>query len=420
MPRPKRKPVSKSKRDYSELRVLIPIIAFFVLLGGLAYWASRRQAQQERLTPLRVAGPAWIVESPAFADAKRNFEQRQPESVIETKAADGPALIEKITARKPADLAVGLTREQAAAVAGRVIAWDDFFDTHTARADFIGAFLADATAAKGLVMMPFVGDGVFLLTRPKWLADAGVAAPFETWYQLTVAAAKLTKGTSRYGMAVDWGEANAGLSYASAMQARGAAIAPAARSLKSAAALDALRFWSDLVSGGLCSKDTVAGPPAARKAFVEGRAAILWTVASARQEATARLGPEEVGCAALPGSEAHGTAIVTYGAVIPTASKQRDLAQRFVRDHLLSEPFQRALAESAMRLPTLRRNYANLKGGEWQMILRVLQRGAGAKPHDLARLDRVLVQDLTPAITGSTPPNEALAQAAKDMAGSAR
>jgi ABC-type glycerol-3-phosphate transport system substrate-binding protein len=422
MPRPKRKPISKPKADYSqELRIIVPVVLFFLAIGALGYWASRRQAKTQKRHPLRIVGLSWVVESPAFAGAKRRFEYVFPDSVLEVSGVDGPALVDKLAAKQPPDLVLGVTRDQAAALAGRVVRWNDFFDSRTRRADFLSPFLNDGVFSRAeVLMMPVMGDGAFLLTRPRWLADANVSPPFETWTQLAVAATKLTQGkgesTSRYGMAVDWGEGNAALIFASAMQARGAAVDPLARSLAGGDALDALRFWGDLVSGGLCSKDTFAAPKAARQAFLDGRAAMVWTVASTREQAAARLGADQIACVALPGSETHGTAVVTYGAVVPTTSKQRDLAERFVREDLLAETFQRNLAESAMRLPTLRRNYQNLKGGEWQMILRVLDRGAAAKPPNFDRLDRVLVKDLTPAITASQQPKDALAQAAKDLA----
>jgi len=423
--RPKRKPLRQQKANYSsELRIIIPVLAFFILMGCLAYWASRRAAREHPAQPLRIAVLSSLADSPAFATAQKQFERNMPEYKIEASGGDGPTLRAKVTAKNPPDLIVGVTAEQAAGFVQSVASWDDFFDPRTKRADFLKAFLDDGTSGKTLAMMPVLGDGVFLLTRPRWLADAGVSAPFETWTQLAVAATKLTQGrgesTSRYGMAVDWGEGNAALTWASALQVRGAALDPATASFKTPAALDALRFWSDLVTGGLCSKDIFAGPGAARQAFLDGKAAMLWTMASSRQQAIARLTAEQVACVALPGSEAHGTAVVTYGAVIPKTSKQRDVAERFVREQLLGEPFQRALAQSTFRLPTLRRNYQKLNGGDWQMILRVLQRSRAARPRDPARLDRVLAQDLTPAITGATPPTEALALAAKDMAAAAR
>ncbi|MGB3375832.1 MAG: extracellular solute-binding protein [Microbacterium sp.] len=253
----------------------------------------------------------------------------------------------------------------------------DFNETELLTGDldpskFVGESL-DYTGLNGNQFAVPFGLEVYNISANKLILDKagllgadGEVPTFDTWGDVYAAAKKITDATGTPGMTIQWGP-NAVPTLFSVEQAlRGDLYEKDGKTLTfdTPEMRKVLPIWLKGVQEGVFSIDTFTNKDAGRSNFNAGNLGMLLETASRVPEAGQSLGMENVAVLAMPGSLENGSFGFSAGVLVPSASKNKDLAYDFIKTAMMSD-LQVQAAEQWGKLPVLS-SYFDQIDAEWK------------------------------------------------------
>lgn len=248
----------------------------------------------------------------------------------------------------------------------------DLFTGDNAKDQFVGESLAFTQLNDNQFAVP-IGLEVYNINANKLiLAEAGLVGTdgslpvFNTWQDVYDAAEKITQATGQPGMTIQWGP-NAVATMFSVQQAmRGNLYGADGTTLTfdTPEMREMLPIWRKGAEAGIFTTDTFANKDAGRSNFNAGTLAMLLESASRVAEAGQAIGMENTTVLAMPGSLQNGSYGFSAGIIAPSASKNQELALKFLAEGVMSDK-QVVAGEEWGKLPVLTR-YFNQIDAQWK------------------------------------------------------
>ncbi len=394
--------------------LLIPVMSVFA--GGASEEASGGQEG-----PLVVGAQAWMLEKFQLQDAAEKFmadHSGVTAEVTKVEHADTTSYILQWSSGKTSvDIALGGAREQAVQYLPRdlIVDFDEgFYDDSLKKEDFIPAFLELGNIKGTQYMIPLMGEVMYIVVRKDMMKEAGLldaagnVIPARTWDELYEYAKKLTKKengvVTQLGLGIDWGYDFIPYTYLASIQALNGTIYEKGTNyvdFTSANARMLVEAWKKLVADGYSSKDVFADTNAVRTNFKSGNVAMHLTAHSRLNEYGDLLGKDLISIMPIPGADRNGSIAFIHGMVIPKASKNKDLAIKFIKERLMDKEFQVWTLEKYGKLPVLSRNFEGLDTPEWQEILKAAEIAKTAPLYkDWAKLQKEMQIEFQKGVMG--------------------
>ncbi len=403
---------------------VVSSVFILLLLLGLAFHTQFRPHPNSY--DLRILTPTWIYEKFRLQEMADEFMQENPGFVVQIDQYNNYdtsfyPLINKSNQDKY-DIFLGASREHIVqyAYSGAIADFEkDFFDEDLRKEDFFPSFLELGNINGRQYMIPLMGEIMALTVRTDLLSKAGltdrndVPIPPKDWEELYQYAKKLTtvnaNGQKIYGLNIDFGKNMLLYSFYASIQAKKGNIFDNTSSLIDISSSDVksiLEMWQRLVKDGLAPTYTFEDLDAGRENFKHGTVAMLLSAHSRWVEAAADLGKENVGILPLPGADKNGSLTYIHGITIPSNSKQKELAIKFIKQKLLSRRFQSQAMQTYGKIPSLVRNYDTGLSSEWNTIFTWV-RDATTLPiyRDWSKIDKFLQVEIQKCVTGQQTPD---------------
>lgn len=398
MPRPRnrRTPIipGRSRRSWlarlaPEVRVIGAVLIICAVLAVVVAWPRKEAGAAEKLTVVVPAGDLGA----ALRTLRQSFvtKHRDIDVVfVEAEAEKMPAYEKRWRKNESGvDLLIGveayLTRWSAA---GHLEPWDDFARENELH--FSHVAVDASTVGERLQMAPLAID----LPCLKFSGGAAAVAP-TTLAEIETLARKLG-AAGRPVLDADW---SATWALPTALSVACAAAPQRRASLAPAGLADALAWWK---------RGIEAGWARAPGANVEDRPVLMW---GGEDGWPAQAASDQTTLWALPGAVKQGTIALTYGAVMPRASRHKRAARTFVRE-LLSPATQATLAQASGLLPAELKAWKRkqLAGAPWGDLKNTAAQ-AVALPPRLRSLEiaDAFARDAAACLQGKLTPQQAAA-----------
>lgn len=320
-----------------------------------------------------IAAQAWMVEKFHMDEMVKKFEADNPGKTAKiVEYPDNQSLANFSLQWSQGQAAQDLVITDGASVGAQFLAKNlivdfnktDFFEGATAKDKFVGESLAFNELDGVQFSIPFGLETYNISANKSFFKDAGLLDadgeidPPATWDDLYDMAAKLTKrdgngNVTMPGMTIQWGT-NAVATLLSVEQAvRGSMYDDqGVLTVDTPELRKVLEVWRKGAADGTFSIDTFSNKDAGRSNFNAGNVPMILETAAHVPEAAPTIGAENSVVLAMPGSATNGSYGFTAGIIMPTASKNQDLAIEFIKDAMMSD-VQVTVGEQWGKLPVL-------------------------------------------------------------------
>jgi len=325
---------------------------------------------------ITVAAQAWMVEKFHMNDMVDKFEADHPGKTVKiVQYPDNQSLANFSLQWSQGKADQDLVVVDGASVAVQFLAKNmivdfnktDFFTGDTAKDKFVGETLK-FDSLDGVQFAIPIGLETYNISANKTFfdkaglldADGNIPAP-ATWDDLYDMAAKMTVRengkVTQPGMTIQWGT-NAVSTMISVEQAvRGSFYDDdGVLTFDTPEMRKVLEVWKKGVDDGTFSIDTFSNKDAGRSNFNAGNVPMVLETAAHVPEAAPTIGKDNSVVLAMPGSSENGSYGFTAGIIMPSASKNQDLAIQFVQDAMMSD-IQVAIGEEWGKLPVIKKYF---------------------------------------------------------------
>jgi multiple sugar transport system substrate-binding protein len=342
-------------------RKLITAVAFTSAAAfALAGCASGDSGQADGIesTEVTVAAQAWMIEKFHMADMVDKFEAANPgKTVTIVEYPDNQALSNFALQWSQDKSSQDIVVVDGASVAVQFLAKDlivdfnktDFFQGPTAKENFVGETLAYDSLGDVQFAIPIGLETYNISANKTYFAEAGlldadgnIPEP-KDWDELYDMAAAMTvrdgNTVTRPGMTIQWGPNAVSTMIAVEQAVRGSFYKDDDKTLTfdTKEMRDVLEVWKKGVDAGVFSIDTFANKDAGRSNFNAGNIPMVLETAAHVPEAAPTIGEENSVVLAMPGSMTNGSYGFTAGVIVPSASKNQDLAIKFIQEGMMSD-----------------------------------------------------------------------------------
>lgn len=333
-------------------------IAAMALAGCSSGAKSAEVAAAPESTEITVAAQAWMVEKFHMADMVTKFEDENPGKTINVvEYADNQALSNFALQWSQNKSSQDIVVVDGASVAVQFLAKDlivdfnktDFFEGATAKENFVGETLSYDSLGEVQFAIPIGLETYNISANKKYFADAGlldangdIPEP-QDWDELYDMAKAMTvkdgANVVRPGMTIQWGPNAVSTMIAVEQAVRGSFYKKDGETLTfdTKEMREVLEVWKKGVDEGVFSIDTFANKDAGRSNFNAGNIPMVLETAAHVPEAAPTIGEENSVVLAMPGSSKNGSYGFTAGIIMPTASKNQDLALKFIQEGMMSD-----------------------------------------------------------------------------------
>lgn len=307
---------------------------------------------------ITVAAQAWMVEKFHMADMVEKFEDANPGKTVNVvEYPDNQALSNFALQWSRGESNQDIVVVDGASVAVQFLAKDliidfnetDFFEGTTAKDQFIGETLA-FDSLNGVQFAIPVGLETYNISANKTYfeeaglldADGEIPNP-ESWEDLYEMASAMTvkngDTVTRPGMTIQWGPNAMSTMIAVEQAVRGSFYQSDDETLTfdTPEMREVLEIWKKGVDEGVFSIDTFANKDAGRSNFNAGNIPMVLETIAHVPEAAPTIGKENSKVVAMPGSLENGSYGFTAGITVPSASKNQDLALKFIQEGMMSD-----------------------------------------------------------------------------------
>lgn len=396
--------------------------------GSGATGASVKQNPSAK--SINVAAQAWMVTKFHMGDMVKSFEKANPGTTINVvEYPDNQSLsnfaLQWSQGKSNQDIVV----VDGSSVAVQFLAKDliidfnktNFFTRDTAKDNFVGKTLSFNSLDGVQFALPIGLETYNISANKKYFAKAGLTDANgeipnpKTWEDLYQMAAKMTVRkagqVTRPGMTIQWGP-NAVSTMISVEQAvRGSFYKADGKTLTfdTPEMREVLKVWKKGVDEGVFSIDTFSNKDAGRSNFNAGNLPMVLETVAHVPEAIPTIGKENSKVVAMPGSLKNGSYGFTAGILVPTASTNRDLALKFIKDAMMSD-IQVGVGTEWGKLPVVKKYFDQINA-PWKTAMYDLVKISQPAPmyRDLPKIQETGKQMLQEYLTGKTDLDKFLA-----------
>ncbi|MBB5633714.1 ABC-type glycerol-3-phosphate transport system substrate-binding protein [Cryobacterium mesophilum] len=326
---------------------------------------------------ITVAAQAWMVQKFHMADMVKKFEEANPgKTVTVVEYPDNQALSNFALQWSQGKSSQDLVVVDGASVAVQFLAKDlivdfnktKFFEGPTAKDKFIGETLAFDSLDGVQFAIPIGLETYNISANKTYFEKAGlldangdIPAP-KDWNELyDMAKAMTVKSGSTVtmpGMTIQWGPNAMSTMIAVEQAVRGSFYKSDKKTLTfdTPEMREVLKIWKKGVDEGVFSIDTFANKDAGRSNFNAGNIPMVLETAAHVPEAAPTIGVDNSVVLAMPGSMENGSYGFTAGIIMPTASKNQNLAMKFIQEGMMSD-VQVAVGLEWGKLPVIQEHF---------------------------------------------------------------
>jgi len=321
---------------------------------------------------ITVAAQAWMIAKLGLAEMADLFEANNPGVTVNVvEYADSQALTNFSLLWSQGNSDQDIVVVDGASSAVQFLARDltidfnevGFFEGATAKENFVGESLS-FTELDGIQFAIPLGLETYNISANKTFfddaglldADGNITAP-ETWDDVYDMAATMTErdgngNVTRPGMTIQWGPNAVSTMIATHQAVRGSFYSADGTTLTfdTPEMRKVLEVWKKGAESGVFSIDTFADKDAGRNNFNAGNVPMILQTAAHVAEAIPTIGAENSVVVAMPGSSVNGSFGFSAGIIVPRASKNQELAVRFIQEAMMSD-VQTSVAEEWGKLP---------------------------------------------------------------------
>lgn len=364
-----------------EKRKMLACVLILSLLLALAAagCSSSKPAASTAPSPkvVKVAAEAWMIDKFHMKKAADAFKAKNPDiEVVISPYADRQVLSNFALQWSQNKTDVDIVIVDGASTAAQFLAKDlivdfnktNFFTGPTAKENFVGRTLEFCAVDGVQFAIPIGLEAYDINANKKFFAEAGlldsqgnIKAP-KTWQEVYEYAKKMTKKEGdkvvRPGMTIQWGPNAYFVLIAVEQAARGSFYKADGKTntFDTPEMREILQIWKKGVEEGVFSIDTFTNKDAGRNNFNAGQVPMLLQSAAHVAEAAPTVGKENLTLIAIPGAEKNGTYGFAAGIIIPRASKNQDLAIKFIQEALMSD-VQAGVANQWGKLPVIKSHF---------------------------------------------------------------
>lgn len=337
----------------------------------------------EATTPqtLTVAVQAWMPEKLGLTAMAEAFEDANPGITVNlVEYADNQALSTFALQWSQGQAEQDLVVVDGASVAVQFVEQQliidfnqtDLFTGDVSKDQFVGESLTFTQLDGNQFAVPIglevynISANKLILTEAGLIGADGSLPVFTTWQDVYDAAAKITEVTGQPGMTIQWGPNAVATMFSVAQATRGNLYGADGTTLTfdTPEMREVLQIWRKGAEAGIFTTDTFANKDAGRSNFSAGTLALLLESASRVPEAGQAIGMENTTVLAMPGSLENGSYGFSAGIIAPTASKNQELALKFLAEGVMSDK-QITAGEEWGKLPVLTRYFEQIDA-EWK------------------------------------------------------
>lgn len=373
---------------------------------------------------VNVAAQAWMIEKFHMQDMVERFESANPGVTVDiVEYPDNQALsnfaLQWSQGRSDQDVVV----VDGASVAVQFLAKDliidfnqsNFFEGPTAKENFVGESLS-FDELNGVQFAIPIGLETYNISANKsyfkkaGLLDANGEIPAPgTWEDLYKMAAAMTERDAsgnvvRPGMTIQWGPNAVSTMLAVHQAVRGSFYKTdnATLTFDTPEMREVLEIWRRGVEEGVFSIDTFSNKDAGRSNFNAGNVPMVLETVAHVPEAIPTIGAQNSTVLAMPSSSENGSYGFTAGIIVPTASKNQDLAIKFIQQAMMSD-VQVAVGEEWGKLPVIKDEFDKIQA-DWKIAMYDLVKISKPAPmyRDLPQIQVTGKQMLQEYLTGQT------------------
>lgn len=389
--------------------------------GGSGTGASG--TQNAKSTSINVAAQAWMVQKFHISDMVKKFETANPGTTVNVvEYPDNQSLsnfaLQWSQGKSNQDIVV----VDGASVAVQFLARDliidfnktDFFKGDTAKENFVGKSLSFDSLDGVQFAIPIGLETYNISANKKYFEKAGLTDANgeipnpKTWEDLYQMAAKMTVKdggkVTRPGMTIQWGPNAVSTMIAVEQAVRGSFYKADGKTLTfdTPEMREVLKIWKKGVDEGVFSIDTFSNKDAGRSNFNAGNVPMVLETIAHVPEAIPTIGKENAKVLAMPGSLKNGSYGFTAGILVPSASKNQDLALKFIKDGMMSD-IQVAVGTQWGKLPVVKKYFDQINA-PWKTAMYDLVKISQPAPmyRDLPKIQESGKQMLQEYLTGKT------------------
>lgn len=307
---------------------------------------------------ITVAAQAWMVEKFHMAEMVDKFEAENPGKTVKVvEYPDNQALSNFALQWSQNKSSQDIVVVDGASVAVQFLAKDliidfnktDFFQGSTAKDKFVGETLKFDSLGDVQFAIPIGLETYNISANKTFFAEAGlldangdIPAP-KDWNELYEMAKAMTvkdgNTVTRPGMTIQWGPNAMSTMIAVEQAVRGSFYKSDGKTLTfdTPEMREVLQIWKKGVTEGVFSIDTFANKDAGRSNFNAGNIPMVLETAAHVPEAAPTIGVENSVVLAMPGSMENGSYGFTAGVIVPSASKNQNLALKFIQEGMMSD-----------------------------------------------------------------------------------
>lgn len=393
--------------------------------GGGGGKAGGETTQNANSTSINVAAQPWMAQKFHLDDMVKKFEAANPGTKVSlTQYPDDQSLanfaLQWNQGKSDQDVVVVNGASTAVQFLAKKLIIDfnktDFFTGETAKDKFVGKTLDYNTLNDVQFSIPFGLEAYNINANKSFFKTAGlldangqIPNP-KTWEDLYQMASKLTVRdasgkVTRPGMTIQWGPNGMYAMLAAEQAARGSIYKDDGKTLTfdTPEMRHILELWKKGVDEGIFSVDTFTNRDAGRDNFNAGNVPMLLQTAAHVAEAIPTIGADNSTVVAMPGSLEHGSFGFTAGIIVPSASKNQALAQKFIKEAMMTPDIQAAVGQQWGKLPVLKSSFDQIKA-PWKDAMYDLVKISVPAPmyRDLPKIAVTGMQTLQQYLTGKT------------------
>lgn len=403
-------------------RKIMAALGVFALITMAAAGCGSGSSSGSGGNEVNVAAQAWMIEKFHMPDMVKRFESANPGvrvNIVEYPDNQALSNFALQWSQRKSDQDVVVV--DGASVAVQFLAKDliidfnktNFFEGPTAKENFVGESLS-FDELNGVQFAIPIGLETYNISANKTyfqkagLLDANGEIPAPaTWEDLYKMAAAMTERDAsgnvvRPGMTIQWGPNAVSTMLAVHQAVRGSFYKSdnATLTFDSPEMREVLQIWKRGVEEGVFSIDTFSNKDAGRSNFNAGNVPMVLETVAHVPEAIPTIGAENSTVLAMPGSSENGSYGFTAGIIVPTASKNQDLAIKFIQQAMMSD-VQVGVGEEWGKLPVIKAEFDKIHA-DWKTAMYDLVKISKPAPmyRDLPQIQVTGKQMLQEYLTG--------------------
>lgn len=391
--------------------------------------AGAQVTQNEKSKSINVAAQAWMVEKFHLNDMVKKFESANPGTTVKVvQYPDNQSLanfsLQWSQGKSDQDIVVVDGSSVAVQFLAKNMIIDfnktNFFTGDTAKDKFVGETLKFNSLDGVQFAIPIGLETYNISANKKYFAKAGlldangnIPNP-ATWDDLYAMAKKMMvksgNSVKMPGMTIQWGPNAISTMIAVEQAVRGSFYKDDGKTLTfdTPQMRKVLKIWKKGVDEGVFSIDTFSNKDAGRSNFNAGNVPMVLETAAHVPEAMPTIGKENSRLVAMPGSLKNGSYGFTAGIIVPSASPNRALALKFIKDAMMSD-IQVTIGKQWGKLPVIKSQFDKINAPWKDQMYKLVKISKPAPMYrDLPEIQDKGKQMLQQYLTGKTSLDEFL------------